>query len=85
MRRRPRPRRVRARGRSCAYDRIATFGQRSAGELHVPTGVAPAPDDRIYVADTGADGALGRLNVYDRTGSFVGELSPHRADRHAYF
>lgn len=69
-------------GGRCAYDRIATFGERSAGELHVPRGVAIGPDHRIFVADTGADGALGQLNVYDRSGSFAGKLSP---GGHAHF
>ena len=64
-------------GKRCAYDRIAIYGEGAPGELHEPNAVAVGPDGRIYVADTNDTYApWGRLYVYDRSGAYVGRLSP---------
>jgi sugar lactone lactonase YvrE len=63
-------------GKRCAYDRIAVYGEGAPSELHTPRGVAVGADGRIYVADTNAFHSWGRLNVYDRAGAYVGQLSP---------
>lgn len=63
-------------GQRCAYDRIATYGQRSPGELRQPMGLAVGPGGEIYVVDAQARNDVAHLFVYDRSGRFLRALAP---------
>lgn len=70
-------------GKRCAYDRIATYGERSPGELRQPTGLALGPDGRIYVVDAQASNEVAYLDVYDRDARFLERLAPPGGGRFA--
>lgn len=63
-------------GQRCAYDRIATYGQPTAGELRQPMAVALGPDGRIYVVDAQPRVDIAFLKVYNRDGRFLTTLVP---------
>ena len=70
-------------GKRCAYDRIATYGERTPGELSQPTSVALGADGRIYVVDTQTRVDVAYLFVYDRSGEFLQALAPPGGGRFA--
>lgn len=70
-------------GQRCAYDRIATYGERSAGELRQPTGLALGSDGRIYVVDAQASNEVAVLDVFGRDGRFLEQLAPPGGGRFA--